>query len=280
MEDDSESNCCPVDGCTRSFASRMSVGVHLGHSHTDDEVRELILDDVRTLTSELDGFPTASVFCENTRWNTATIYNHFDSWNTIRDSLGYNSTPPRSTKQISRNDLIEEIKRLHRVLGRVPTSIDMKESGRYSTGTYHYRFDSWENAVREAGFKPVWEMKGACAESIYYGANFPEQRKRTLERDDYQCQACSMLDDEHTARFGHSLHCHHIKKARSFIPDDGTPDYEAMNDLSNLITLCASCHRKYEGRWTSAKPHEFAQRATVALEQEPPGPIDSPTHSD
>lgn len=34
-----------------------------------------------------------------------------------------------------------------------------------------------------------------------------------------------------------------------------------MNEISNLITLCASCHGTYEGMFQDADPGEFVELA-------------------
>ena len=67
-----------------------------------------------------------------------------------------------------------------------------------------------------------------------YGPNWPLQRKRVLERDQYRCQVCGSLEIEN----GH--HIHHKKPFRSF------SNPEEANNLTNLVTLCPSCHRKVE----------------------------------
>lgn len=68
----------------------------------------------------------------------------------------------------------------------------------------------------------------------YYGKNWPDKRKETLERDDYICQECGKEED---------LHVHHKIPLRVFV-NNGIR--EKANRLSNLITLCSSCHRKIE----------------------------------
>jgi 5-methylcytosine-specific restriction endonuclease McrA len=54
-------------------------------------------------------------------------------------------------------------------------------------------------------------------------------RRRVMERDGWRCQSCGSQRD---------LHVHHMKP-RSQLGHDA---------LENLITLCASCHRRqHEG---------------------------------
>ena len=55
-----------------------------------------------------------------------------------------------------------------------------------------------------------------------------EKRKKTLERDDYQCQRCGT---------GMNLVVHHI-----------TYDRLGKEDLDDLITLCKKCHEEIHGK--------------------------------
>lgn len=77
----------------------------------------------------------------------------------------------------------------------------------------------------------------------YYGKNWPEQRRKARERDGYRCQSCGVNESE----LGRELSVHHITPFEEFVPESGTPDYEAANALNNLVSLCRSCHREYEG---------------------------------
>ena len=65
----------------------------------------------------------------------------------------------------------------------------------------------------------------------YYGPNWNEQRDKALERDGYTCQICGTKED--------GINVHHIT-----LRSDFGQDWEAMNTLSNLISLCHSCHGK------------------------------------
>jgi len=67
-----------------------------------------------------------------------------------------------------------------------------------------------------------------------YGPNWPEQRRRALERDGYRCQRCGAPHDPRRP-----LQVHHIRPFRTFgyVPGENTAYLEA-NRLENLITLC------------------------------------------
>jgi hypothetical protein len=76
--------------------------------------------------------------------------------------------------------------------------------------------------------------------TINYGTGWVTARRRALERDEYQCQDCSMSRSEHYNKYGYDLEVHHIKPFRTF------NDSEEANRLTNLITVCTRCHKNRE----------------------------------
>ncbi|WP_161605724.1 HNH endonuclease [Natrinema pallidum] len=74
----------------------------------------------------------------------------------------------------------------------------------------------------------------------YYGPSWPQQRAKTLRRDDFECQNCGIGRDDHYEKFDLDLNVHHVQPFRTF-------DSAAIaNQLDNLVTLCHSCHLKIE----------------------------------
>ncbi len=67
-----------------------------------------------------------------------------------------------------------------------------------------------------------------------YGHNWAAQRNRARARDQYCCQICGAPEQ------GREHDVHHKIPFRTFA------SYEQANQLSNLITLCRSCHRQAE----------------------------------
>jgi len=102
----------------------------------------------------------------------------------------------------------------------------------------------------------------------YKGKRWVEARKAALQRDRV-CQSCGSSDD---------LHVHHIRPVRTF------DDFTDAHDINNLVVLCSSCHRKWEGR--RERPNSLDEDGRVQLSQlvhnlsrdtiarfyEPPGP--------
>ena len=62
--------------------------------------------------------------------------------------------------------------------------------------------------------------------SFIRGRDWSKQKEKCYKRDDYSCKKCKKKDS--------IIQCHHL------IPYEKTQD----NRLSNLITVCVSCHTK------------------------------------
>lgn len=105
-------------------------------------------------------------------------------------------------------------------------------------------YAQWCSESRTGEHHPRWEGGG----SLYYGPNWQPQRRRCLEVDDYKCRKCGMIQDEHRTTFGRELDVHHLKPIRKFYEETeaGDPDWDEVNSLENLVSLCIPCHRKIE----------------------------------
>lgn len=71
----------------------------------------------------------------------------------------------------------------------------------------------------------------------YRGRNWGTQSRAALKRDGYICQICHKKLNRRKYDYG----VHHIIPYREF-----NHDWQRANDLSNLISLCRSCHTKVE----------------------------------
>lgn len=69
-----------------------------------------------------------------------------------------------------------------------------------------------------------------------YKGDWWEVRTAARERDDHECQVCGSVSGSDER----SLDVHHIRPVREF----GDP--QDAHTLSNVVTLCRSCHRKVE----------------------------------
>ena len=76
-----------------------------------------------------------------------------------------------------------------------------------------------------------------------YGPNWDEQAAKARERDGHKCQDCGAPQSD----FDRALSVHHIMPRKKYTDENGNYDYERGNRLENLVTLCRSCHSKWEG---------------------------------
>jgi 5-methylcytosine-specific restriction endonuclease McrA len=72
----------------------------------------------------------------------------------------------------------------------------------------------------------------------YYGPNWPLQRNKARERDNFACQICGIRED----RLPRTLDVHHKIPFREF----GIKRYRNANLLPNLLSLCRPCHTTVE----------------------------------
>lgn len=80
-------------------------------------------------------------------------------------------------------------------------------------------------------------------DSRSYGSDWPQIREEIIERDSEQCQECGKRREE----CDRDLHVHHIKPWVKF-GDTVDERNQKAHYPENLITLCASCHRKIESQ--------------------------------
>lgn len=92
----------------------------------------------------------------------------------------------------------------------------------------------WFSVHFSAENSPHW--KGG--DLSYYGANWRQQRNKARHRDNHTCRICG----KHRAEFIEELSVAHIRPFREF----GIERYREANALSNLITLCRTCHIKFD----------------------------------
>lgn len=104
------------------------------------------------------------------------------------------------------------------------SQVRLRGGGKYCSNACRFQYCQGVNS-------PVW--KGGYAK--YYGPNWARQSRKTRRRDSYTCQFCGLKQ-----KFPR-LHVHHIVPLKQF-----NSDWEAANNLDNLITLCGPCHSRVE----------------------------------
>jgi len=258
---------CP--NCDRSFSQRSGLGRHHAHAHGET------INEYERRQQDYE-CPTCGVKCKTENgMRSHHKQAHGESIRGILVECDYCGEETRKSKslvesttrnfcsfecqgkwrRVSKEDLLAELRRLGEELGRRPKGEDMEAKGEYGCRVYFRHFDSWNGAVEEAGYEPYEVPRGKEHPSwnggnqTHYGANWRTQRKRAIQRDNETCAipGCSVTREDSYEMHGHDLDVHHITRKEAFRNEDATLDYEAANDLSNLITLCREHHNQYEG---------------------------------
>lgn len=90
---------------------------------------------------------------------------------------------------------------------------------------------------------PNWKGGRSWASNTSYrGSEWEKIAERARRRDGHACQKCGLNRAESEIKFGRELDVHHI------VPFHNWPNAKKANRLSNLITLCKSCHRAEEAK--------------------------------
>ena len=104
--------------------------------------------------------------------------------------------------------------------------------------------ESWQS--KQSGKKSKHYVGG---KQTYRGRNWPEQRKKAVERDRCTCQRCGDI-------VGDGISVHHKKPYRLFSSS------QAANNLNNLVSLCQSCHMAIENK--SWSPSLLAYKMSIS----------------
>jgi Homing endonuclease associated repeat len=120
----------------------------LRRRYTDEE----ILAELRAAAERLGRSPTMREFAQDSeaRVHPQTVIEHYGTWNAAKRAAGLF---PR--RFLTREELLEQLRRLGDELGRTPTSRDLGARRRSlpSVSLYAHTFGSLANALREAGFE-------------------------------------------------------------------------------------------------------------------------------
>ena len=214
-----------------------------------DLSKNQLLQNLRDIEEKTGRPPREHDLAEFGHVNTAWAYvNRWGSWVEALEAAGIEPDNSQRT-DIQRKELVKDFQRVADELGSPPGYNEIREYGRFSAATYERAFGSFLKAKEACGFEPTPKENKPSGEDHYawkggtkphYGKSWREQREKAVERDQYTCQSCGITADEHLQDVGTDLHVHHIT------PWDEFDNHEERNKLSNLITLCASCHRTWE----------------------------------
>jgi len=134
--------CCIQPSVYQNAASRSR------HEYTSISTHDL-LDDVRNVAKCLGKRTiTSAEYTDNGRFSRDTCFRRFESWNEVLENAGLEPFDKIAGSRIDDEKLFVEIERLWVLLGRQPTTSDIKNGlSHYALNTYARRFGSWRNAL-------------------------------------------------------------------------------------------------------------------------------------
>lgn len=151
----------------------------LRRRYSDEE----ILDQLRQAAARLGRSPTMREFAADPEASVhpQTVIEHFGTWNAAKRAAGLF---PR--RFLTRDELLEQLRRLGEELGRVPTARDLAKRRRTmpSASLYAHTFGSLANALREAGFE-VLRGEERLERAIEQGAVLARELGRLPKMSDW-----------------------------------------------------------------------------------------------
>lgn len=116
---------------------------------------------------------------------------------------------------------------------RIPFHVERNENQFCSTEC----MGKWNSENNTGENHPRW--KGGYGD---YGEGWNRKKREAVrERDGYECQACGKSQEKCLDVHGKRLDVHHIRPATDI------DDAKERNAMNNLVSLCATCHQRWEG---------------------------------
>lgn len=204
-----------------------AAGLDGSHVRTYNITREQFIEEIRAVGAELGETPTKEDMDKLGAYASVTIQKRFDTWSEALRRAGFEpNVKPTVTVECTycgeaTEKIQQHVKRAENMFCNEECHWEWLREGNAPAGAEHHQS------------KPD-------TSSPEYGSGWHVQRRKARERDGYVCQRCGIDDAAHESTYGCELHVHHIEAWDEF------DDPDARNKLTNLITLCASCHTKIE----------------------------------
>lgn len=220
------------------------------------------IEALKSVKNIADAPLTGSIYMESksdTHPSKHTIADKIGSWNKAKKEAGLDIIK----SNYSEEECIEALNYVADELGYSPSQSqysNTKPVWAPSTSFMDYKFKNWNEAKKMANLS-IFKNDGDNI-NYPYGSNWRTQRRKTLERDNYNCVLCGMSNESHITNNNRGLDVHHIYKLRKFY-DLLTENHIKLlksdkdcsklhskvknitnkaNHISNLVSLCRNCH--------------------------------------
>jgi hypothetical protein len=103
--------------------------------------RELVMERLRAVVQQAGRHVTKDEFCRRAGMSSSTVLAYWGSWRKLKAAAGLPALPKRH-KLIAEFDLLFELHRVVRTLGRIPTQREIDRYCRFPYATYFARYRS------------------------------------------------------------------------------------------------------------------------------------------
>jgi hypothetical protein len=117
---------------------------------SDDKIRAGLLLELRRLAVDLDKTPSVGDLDSYGTFSRNPYRSRWDSWTSAIRAAEIEPNAGGRGNAVTREALLDEIRRLAEELGRRPTQADLRERGAYSRTPYYREFGSWVEACSAA----------------------------------------------------------------------------------------------------------------------------------
>ena len=224
-----------------------------GHNFKYDFSDEDVVIDLKrvaeiTGTETLTETLTAREYNSHGRYYSTILIRRYGTWNNILELAGMKANLNRN---FSDEQMFEEIERIWVVLGRQPTTTDIKKGiSKYFLNSYARRFGGWRNALQafvdyinsdekqeeisnvsnQKSITTFSENKDIC--DVYHKTSGDinlRMRFKVLQRDNFKCCTCGASPAKDPSV---ELHIDHIMPWSK----------GGETEIDNLQTLCSKCN--------------------------------------
>jgi len=220
----------------------------VGHNFKCNISNEEMITDLKRVAGIVNlESPTRESYDKYGKYHSATLCRKYGSWNNV---LKFAGMKLNLNRKMSNEEMFEEIERVWTILGRQPTTTDIKNGiSKYSLNSYARRFGGWRKAL-EAFVDFINSDAEILAEDKCVEPNTPKDvcndskenamhktsrdinlrlRFKVLQRDNFKCCACGASPAKDASV---ELHVDHIMPWAK----GGETVFE------NLQTLCSKCN--------------------------------------
>lgn len=157
-----------------------------------------LIKELERLYKQTGDTPTAKMMQNQGEFAKRRYSEEFGSWNSGLKEAGFEVN---RSYDVSREELIENIRKVKNQIGRVPRVKDINEYGEYCRSRYETEFGSWTKAIKASGFEPK-NKRNISDEELLEHLVFLKQKINQTPRSSDMDKIGDYSSKTYTTRFG------------------------------------------------------------------------------